>query len=141
MVEVCNSQHDPASVVADGIVLNPAELAAIMSPLKNACADLLPVLRISGFIFWFYWHIVDGAGIEPASPSGRGRIIQFSHSSKNRCGKEGLPGSIRGNRYLPLSRTDAPPLVHSLAITPWSVAMMTSHPVRGSGAHAAAILL
>ena len=62
MVEVRNSQHDPAPVAADGIVLNPAELAAVVGPLKNACADLLPVLRISGFIFWFDWHI-----------SGRGR--------------------------------------------------------------------
>ena len=52
-----NSQHDPASVLADGIVLNSTKLAAVMGPLKDACADLLPVLGVSGFIFRFYWHI------------------------------------------------------------------------------------
>lgn len=62
-----DSQHHPTTILADGIVLNAAELAAIMGPLKNACTDLLPVLRISGFIFWFYWHIADGAGLEPAT--------------------------------------------------------------------------
>ena len=70
MVEMRNSQHDPASVLADGIVLDAAELAAVMGPLKDACADLLPVLRISGFVFWFNRHIADGAGLEPATSEG-----------------------------------------------------------------------
>lgn len=65
-----DSKHYPTTILADGIVLNAAELAAVMGPLKDACADLLPVLRISGFIFWFYWHIVDGAELESATSEG-----------------------------------------------------------------------
>ena len=122
MVEVRNSQHDPAPVLSDGIVLNPAELAAVICPFKNACADLLPVLGISGFIFWFNRHIVDWRDSNPHRPSavarcvlpfeiqsikiGAVRCFHFSHTASH------LPG---------LFRTDAPPLVHSLGITPWAV--------------------
>lgn len=74
---MCYSQDDPAPILADGIVLNAAELAAVMGPLKDTCTDFLPVLRISGFIFWFYWHIADGAGLEPATSPGA--IYQHSN--------------------------------------------------------------
>ena len=84
---MCYSQDDPAPILADGIVLNAAELAAVMGPLKDTCTDFLPVLRISGFIFWFYWHIADGAGLEPATwDSSIPRSNQLNYPSKNRCG-------------------------------------------------------
>lgn len=139
MVEVRNSQHDPAPVLSDGIVLNPAELAAVICPFKDACAYLLPVLRVSRFIFWFNRHIADWSRFEPATSSvSPGRSNHLSYQSKNRCGvlclsyhkthlrptttrksDSLLPRRADSDRHL---RTDAPPLVHSLGITPWSVA-------------------
>ena len=145
MVQVGDSQHHPATILADGIVLNAAELAAVMCPLKDACTDLLPVLGISGFILWFYWHIADGAELESATPVGLKAVahttpdaLPLSYPSKNRCGvlclsyhkthlrpttawksDSLLPRRADSDRHF---RTDAPPLVHSLAITPWAVA-------------------
>lgn len=69
-----DSQHHPTTILADCIVLNAAELATVIGPLKDACTDLLPVLRVSGFIFWFNWHIADGDGLEPPTSGFTGTL-------------------------------------------------------------------
>ena len=44
-------------IVAEGVVLNTAELAAVDSPLQYPFSYLLPVLRVARFVFGFNGHL------------------------------------------------------------------------------------
>jgi len=63
MVEVRNSEHHLhrlASLLVHevGVIFLTAELAAIMSTLKNRGSYLFPILGVSVFVFWFNRHII-----------------------------------------------------------------------------------
>lgn len=58
IVEVSYCQHNFTSILADCIVLYSAELAAVIGSLQNPLPYLLPILRVSAFVFGLNWHIV-----------------------------------------------------------------------------------
>ena len=63
MVEVCNSEHNLHHLTRFlvhkvGVVFLSAELTAVASTFKNGGSYILPVLRISLFVFWFNRHII-----------------------------------------------------------------------------------
>lgn len=57
IVEVSYCQYNFAAILADCIVLYSAELAPVVSSLQNPLPYLLPILRVSSFVFRFNWHI------------------------------------------------------------------------------------
>ena len=61
VVEVCNSEHHLHRLARlliheVGMILLSAELAAIVSTLKNGGSYVFPILRVSFFVFWLNWH-------------------------------------------------------------------------------------
>ena len=57
MIQVSDGEHHLRSVIADGVVLHPAELAAVPCPIENMGTDLLPVLRIPSLVFGTDGHL------------------------------------------------------------------------------------